>query len=331
MRKAPAPQSPRAPEPKKPAADFCVGGPWPKPAPGPPPISNPVLHSSKRPLSSVKAISPTTIDGPTRGVPESKLLIKYAADKQQGELSLLLKTGQSPNVMHKVEWQGFETTPLFEGSVNGYKRVVRLLIEHGAKVNTQVGAGLTALYNAALNGHDECVRLLLDAGADPSIYTHAGVSPLYAAAQGGYGDSLVDILGSKHMTQAVADYAGNGNGATALHIAVQNGHYKCVRELVQAGVALDPKMTACGSTPLHMAVFLAQRDDDIPHRDMTELLLSAGASIEEKNKVRTQEPLDAQHRQWHSCLSRCMSFVCVCPYTLRATWAGGVDVHRASR
>ena len=102
-------------------------------------------------------------------MPESKLLIKYASDKQQGELSLLLKNGHTPNVMHQVEWQQFETTPLFEAAVNGYKRIVRLLIEHGAKVDTQVGQGLTPLYNAALNGHDEVVRLLVDGSADPSI------------------------------------------------------------------------------------------------------------------------------------------------------------------
>lgn len=114
------------------------------------------------------------------------------------------------------------------------------------------------LQNAALNGHDECVNQLIDAGADPSITTEAGIAPLYVAAQGGFGDSLVFILSSKHMTQAIADYNGNGNGATALYIAAQNGHFKCVRELVQAGVYLDPKMTSCGSTPLQQAIFIAQ-------------------------------------------------------------------------
>jgi len=211
------------------------------------------------------------------------LLIKYAADKQQGELSLLLKMGEDPNPKMKVEWQAFPTTPLFEGSVNGYTRIVRLLIEHGAKLDEQVGPGFTPLYNAALNGHDEVVRLLVDAGADPSINTDAGISPLYAAAQGGFGDSLVDILGSKHMTQQIADYNGNGNGASALYVAAQNGHWKCVRELIQAGVAVDQKMNSCGSTALHQAMFIAQRDDDKPHRDIVEMLLRAGASVTMKN------------------------------------------------
>ena len=222
-------------------------------------------------------------DGANRDVPNSLLLIKYAADKQQGELTILLKSGEEPNVKAKVPWQAFETTPLFEAAVNGYKRIVRVLIDNGAKVDVPVGPGLTPLYNAALNGHDEVVRVLVEAGARPDAYTDEGLSPLYAAAQGGHGDSLVDILRSKHMARAIADYAGNGNGATALYVAAQNGHFACVRELLQAGVGVDPKMESCGSTPLHIAVFIAQRDADKPHRDIVEILLQYGASIAHKN------------------------------------------------
>jgi len=281
----------------RPPADFCPGTAWPKPAPGPPPIANPVKASDKAGRRTTNTISSpprgsssTKLavlgeEGATRGVSKGLLMIKYAADKQQGELSILLKQGEDPNIKAKVEWQQFETTPLFEGAVNGYTRIVRLLIEHGAKVDEQVGPGFTPLYNAALNGHDEAVRLLVDANADPSINTDTGMAPLYAAAQGGFGDSLVDMLGSKLMTQAIADYAGNGNGATALYIASQNGHFKCARELVQAGVTVDPKMTSCGSTPLQLAIFIAQRDNDKPHRDIVELLLSNGASIDHKNNA----------------------------------------------
>ena len=109
------------------------------------------------------------------------------------------------------------------------------------------------------------------------------MSPLYAAAQGGHGDCLVDILGSPLMTKALMNYAGNGNGATALTVAAQNGHFACVRELIQAGVEVNPKLSTCGSTPLHVAIFIAQRDNDKPHRDITEILLHNGADVHAKN------------------------------------------------
>jgi len=278
-------QSPRALEPRKPPQDFCPGEPWPKQAPGPPPIMNPVLHSPARPSSAMRMINPTLVDGPTRGVPESKLLIKYAADKQQGELSLLLKGGQNPNVLEKVEWQPWPTTPLFEASVNGYKRIVRVLLEHGAKVDTVVGPGFTALYNASLNGHFECTRLLVDAGANVGTETEAGYSPLYVACQNGHADCVADLLSSPTMTKAIADFAPPAiGGATPLYVAAQNGHPFCVKLLLDAGVAVDPLMTEDGSTPCMIAMFLAERDADAPHIKIVELLLRAGASCDLKNK-----------------------------------------------
>ena len=284
MRKGPMKQSPRAPEPRKPPLDFCPGEAWPKQAPGPPPIMNPVIHSPARPNSAIRMLNPSQLDGPTRGVSEAKLLVKYAADKQQGELSLLLKGGQNPNVMEKVEWQPFATTPLFEASVNGYKRIVRVLLEHGAKVDTIVGPGFTAVYNAALNGHFECTRLLVDAGANVGLTTDSGYTPLYVACQGGHADCVADLLSSPTMTKALADQAHPESGATALYVAAQNGHPFCVKLLLDAGVAVDPLMTEDGSSPCMIAMFLAERDADAPHIKIVELLLRAGCSLDIKNK-----------------------------------------------
>jgi ankyrin repeat protein len=224
--------------------------------------------------------------GPMRGATKALLMVKYAADKQQGELSLLLKEGENPNVKEKVTWQQFPTTPLFEGAVNGYKRIVRMLVEHGAKLDTVVGPNWTPVYNASLNGHDECVQLLCEAGADVTIATDDKMTPLYVAAQGGFADSVTAILESKTMTQAAKDYApAELNGATALYVACQNGHVKVVHALLEHGVTVDPQMHACGSTPLHISMFLAERDADVPHIKLCEMLFGKGASLDIKNRA----------------------------------------------
>ena len=287
MRKAPGKQSPRPQGPRQPPADFCYAPPWPKAAPGPPPITHPVLRSS-RPTnrSPVKSLSPTQLDGPTRGVPESKLMIKFCADKEQGQLSLMLKAGKDPNVMDTVEWQPFPTTPLFEASVNGFKRIVRLLLEYNADPDTVVGPGFTALYNAALNGHDECTELLVLHGANVATKTDAGFSPLYVACQGGHVDCVADILGSPTMTKEVADFAPTElGGATPIYIAAQNGHPYCVKLLLDAGVTVDPQMLGDGATPLMIAMFMAERDNDAPHIKICEMLFAAGASLDKKNNA----------------------------------------------
>ena len=245
------------------------------------------MHSANTPINlPLRAVSPALLDGPSKGVPESRLLIKYAADKQQAELSLLLKNGQDPNVMHAVEWQQFETTPLFEAAVNGYKRVVRLLIEHGAKVDTPVGPGLTPIYNAALNGHFEVTRLLVESGANVDVLTEAGFSPLYIACQEGHADCVVDILSAPMMSKELIDLAPPQiDGATALYVAAQNGHWLCVKLLLDAGCAVDPQRISCGSTPLMIAMFVAERDADTPHIKICEMLLQSGASLTLTNKA----------------------------------------------
>jgi len=297
MRKAPEKQDGGALAPWKPPTDFCIAPPWPKEPPGPPPITKPVSHSGRIRHTNTMcdnrhtgSTSPTKLaalgeeGGAARGMSEDMLLVKNAADKQQGELTILLKAGHNPNVLVKVPWQDFETTPLFEASVNGYKRIVRVLIEHGAKVDTIVGPGFSPVYNAALNGHFDSVRLLVDAGANVATVTDSGFSPLFVACQGGHTDCVVSILGSPTMTKAAADIAPSKlNGATALYIAAQNGHADCVEQLLHAGVNVDPQM-ADGSTPLHIAMFLAERDADRPHVEITAMLLENGGSLDLKNQ-----------------------------------------------
>ena len=59
------------------------------------------------------------------------------------------------------------------------------------------------------------------------------------------------------MTKELCDLAPPElGGATALYIAVQNGHADCVHQLIKAGCNVDPQ-TDAGSTPLMIAMYLA--------------------------------------------------------------------------
>ena len=195
------------------------------------PIKNPVQHSNNyQMVNSVQSNAvnsrkdmPTSVAGglkkmmsevATRGASEAHLMTTYAAKKEQSEIATLLKSGADPNVFAKVEWQSFETTPLLEAAVNGHKRIVRLLLEHGAKPDTIVGPGYTAMYNACMNGHYHVVQMLLDHGARVDILTDEGFSPLYIAAQNGNMDELIACLGASTMTKELADL-GKGRSLNA--------------------------------------------------------------------------------------------------------------------
>ena len=65
--------------------------------------------------------------------------------------------------------------------------------------------------------------------------------------------------------------ATNDKGATALHLASQNGHLLIVETLIQSGTEIDAQ-TLQGATPLHRAVRAG-------HEHITQVLLENGADI----------------------------------------------------
>lgn len=62
----------------------------------------------------------------------------------------------------------FNITPLMRAAMCGWAEMLKLLLEHGADVETSTGidGDWTALMFAAAGGEEEAVRLLLEAGAD---------------------------------------------------------------------------------------------------------------------------------------------------------------------
>lgn len=121
--------------------------------------------------------------------------------------------------------------------------------------------------------------------------TDEGFSPLYISAQNGHMDCVVMCLGASSMTKELADLGPKEiGGATALYIAAQNGHPDCVHQLIKAGVSVDP-VTDAGSTPLMIALYLADCYGDKPHIDCARLLLEAAGSVDVKDKS-GRTPLD---------------------------------------
>jgi hypothetical protein len=61
-------------------------------------------------------------------------------------------------------------TALIYAANKGHIKIVELLLNAGADVNSQTDIGSTALIGAASDGHIETVQLLINAGANPDLY-----------------------------------------------------------------------------------------------------------------------------------------------------------------
>ena len=123
--------------------------------------------------------------------------------------------------------------PLLGAAAAGHvERVKRLLAENPDSIYLENSRGFTPLHGAAGAGHADVVRVLLAAGADPnSRAAPSNQTPLHLAAK----------VGSQEVCEALLAAAPelwyeNKDGATALGVAIQEGHVNLVRLLADANV-----------------------------------------------------------------------------------------------
>lgn len=121
------------------------------------------------------------------------------------------------------------TTPLCIAVQNGHFNVVELLLEAGADINATSSNGVTPLVIAAYTGYYDIVKLLVERGADIEKVTKEGYSPLYAAAHAGYACIVALLVGSGADSKRITNH-----GLSAWDIATQKGHMEVIIALIEA-------------------------------------------------------------------------------------------------
>ncbi|MDO5465144.1 MAG: ankyrin repeat domain-containing protein [Akkermansia sp.] len=110
-------------------------------------------------------------------------------------VSMLLQAGADTNLTDNEGSTALHnaTLPDTEADKPASLAVMRLLLEHGAAVNTQDCHGDTPLLQCAECGFTEGARLLLEHGADPTLRNKNGNSPLELAEQNGHSE-IAELL-----------------------------------------------------------------------------------------------------------------------------------------
>lgn len=172
-------------------------------------------------------------------------------------------------------------TALQAAAENGHIDMIRLLIFNGADINAKPApeSGRTALQAAAENGYLDIVSLLLETGAEPNARPSNvnGITALLAAVSNGH----IDIVSVLLKYKSDVDY--ELDGATALHMAIQNVYPNIVQSLLMCRAKVyDTALQAAVETGCvelvqllleHKAII---NDESVEPRDRTELQTAAG-------------------------------------------------------
>ena len=130
-----------------------------------------------------------------------------------------------------------------------YPETAKLLINHGAKVNSQNKYGYTPLHQAAGNDDTSVSRILLENGADPNIKDKWGRAPIHMAIEMNRRNSAKFLI--KYPETDVN--AQDNDNKTALHQCSSYGYLEICILLIEHGAILDLKNKQ-GQTPLDTAV-----------------------------------------------------------------------------
>ena len=152
-------------------------------------------------------------------------------------LDLLLQRGADIEA-HGSKWS---ETALIWASETGSPAAVKVLLDHGANIDTQDSRGNSALRFAAANARTETVKWLPEEGANPSLSDGVGKSPLIAVACGrpftlgprSYNPSPLDREDTASLLlDAGADTSQRDIwGGAAIHYAAQNGYLGLMKVL----------------------------------------------------------------------------------------------------
>ena len=164
-------------------------------------------------------------------------------------------------------WSGFHRTPLRAASNKGHIDVVRVLLDHGANVNT-IDKRNTPLRSAYVGGHLEIMRLLLEHGADVDAWDDSDLL-LNRASRNGQAEVVHLFL------QHNADVNSRGFlDWTPLQGASLHGHTKVVRILLDHGAEIvarssydHPLQFAIANNSLEIVQLLLEHGADVNIRD----------------------------------------------------------------
>jgi ankyrin repeat protein len=162
-------------------------------------------------------------------------------------------------------WSGYHETPLQAASYMGHIDVVRVLLDHGANLNT-IDKKNTPLISAYDGRHLEIMRLLLERGADVDALDDFSDPVLNLASKRGQAEVVHLLLqhNANVNSRGIVDW-------TPLYGASYFGRTEVVQLLLDHGADIDA-LSSGRHSPLHISI-----RNNLP--ETVQLLLEHGADL----------------------------------------------------
>jgi ankyrin repeat protein len=157
-------------------------------------------------------------------------------------------------------------TPLATAATDGEEKIVRLLLDRGAEVNSRDYSGRAVLHAANMHHRKAAIaQLLLDRGALVDARDSKQQTPLHFAARNPF-EEQVEVLLDRGANVNALDSDLN----TPLHLAANCTMCRGVAQLLFDQGAMINMVNAAGEAPLDLAILGGKEE-------MVELLLEKGA------------------------------------------------------
>ncbi|KAJ8944916.1 hypothetical protein NQ318_012725 [Aromia moschata] len=177
--------------------------------------------------------------------------------------------------------------PLWCAAAAGHLDIVKLLISHGAKVNTTTRTNSTPLRAACFDGHLEIVKYLVQHGADIEVANRHGHTCLMIACYKGH------IRIAKYLLSLKASVNRKSvKGNTALHDCAESGSLEILKLLIEHGATMDvdsygrdDPIVGCRVTGHnHIVEYLIKLPHLVSRRERIDALELLGATCVDKKR-----------------------------------------------
>jgi ankyrin repeat protein len=227
------------------------------------------------------------------GLPEGETPLMIAARSGKADIVKLLAL-HGAKVDAKESWH--EQTALMWAAAEDHGTVIATLVELGGDFKARTSGGFTPLLFAARAGKIEAVRTLLDLGADVNDALHPAVKAAPPRTMPAAGNNAAG--GGDQLRPS-----GNGEGTSALVLALTNKHWALARFLLEHGA--DANDGRAGWTPLHELAYMRRPNigkglppqEEVEYIDTLEiarLLVEHGADV---NARQTRERRDGNRNE----------------------------------